>query len=355
MKTSLRQASMPHHRVGAREPGRRPLTRPIATQHPRRRFLHLAAGVAALPAISRMARAQAYPTRPVRIIAGFPPGGFIDTTARLTGHWLSERLGQQFFIENRPGASGNLAADAVVRSSPDGYTLLVASDANAYSATLYDNLKFNFIHDIAPVASIGRVAFVMVVNPSFAAKTVPEFIANAKANPGKINMATLGPGSPSQLFGVLFKAMAGVDLVTVNYRGIGPALVDLLSGRIEVIFTSIASTVDLIRSGKLRSLAVTTAKRMDVLPDVPTIGEFIPGYEAAGWVGLGAPANTAPEIIAILNRQVNAAVADPTFKAQLVDLGLEPYATSPAEFGKFIVEYTEKWGKLIRDANIKPE
>jgi tripartite-type tricarboxylate transporter receptor subunit TctC len=273
----------------------------------------------------------------------------------LIGQWLSERLGQQFFIENRPGAGGNIAAEAVVRSPPDGNTLLLVSDANAYNATLYDNLKFNFIHDITPVASIGRVAFVMVVNPSFAAKTVPEFIANAKANPGKINMATLGPGSPSQLFGVLFKVMAGVDLATVNYRGIGPALVDLLSGRVEVIFTSFASTIDLIRSGKLRSLAVTTAKRMDVLPDMPTIGEFIPGYEVAGWVGLGAPANTAPEIIAILNKQVNAALADPTFKARLVDLGEEPFANSSAEFGNFVAEYTGTWAKVIRAANIKPE
>ena len=322
---------------------------------PRRKFLRLAVGAAALPAKSHAATAQAYPTRPVRIIAGFPPGGFTDTTARLIGQWLSERLGQQFFIENRPGAGGNIAAEAVVRSPPDGNTLLLVSDANAYNATLYDNLKFNFIHDITPVASIGRVAFVMVVNPSFAAKTVPEFIANAKANPGKINMATLGPGSPSQLFGVLFKVMAGVDLATVNYRGIGPALVDLLIGRVEVIFTSFASTIHLIRSGKLRSLAVTTAKRMDVLPDMPTIGEFIPGYEVAGWVGLGAPANTAPEIIAILNKQVNAALADTTFKARLVDLGGEPFASSPTDFEKFIVEYTEKWGKVIRAAGIKAE
>ena len=321
----------------------------------RRQFLHLAAGAAALPVASRVAWAQTYPARPVRIIAGFPPGGFTDTTARLIGQWLSERLGQQFFIENRPGATGNIGTEAVVRSPPDGYTLLVANDANAYNATLYDNLKFNFIHDITPVASIGRVAFVMVVNPSFAAKTVAEFIANAKANPGKINMATVGPGSPSQLFGVLFKVMAGVDLATVNYRGIGPALVDLLSGRVEVIFTSIASTIDLIRSDKLRSLAVTTAKRMDVLPDVPTVGEFIPGYEAAGWVGLGAPANTAPEIIAILNRQVNAALADPTFKARLVDLGEEPFANSSAEFGNFVAEYTETWAKVIRAANITAE
>ena len=322
---------------------------------PRRNFLQLAACAAALSAKPKIARAQIYPTRPVRIIAGFPSGGFTDTTARLIGQWLSERLGQQFFIENRPGATGNIGTEAVVRSPPDGYTLLVANDANAYNATLYDNLKFNFIHDITPVASIGRVAFVMVVNPSFAAKTVPEFIANAKAHPGKINMATLGPGSGSQLFGVLFKVMAGVDLVTVNYRGIGPALVDLLSGQVQVIFTSIASTIDLIRSGKVRPLAVTTAKRMGVLPDVPTIGEFIPGYEAAGWVGLGAPANTAPEIIAILNKQVNAALADPTLKARLVDLGEEPFANSSADFGNFVAEYTETWAKVIRAANIKAE
>jgi tripartite-type tricarboxylate transporter receptor subunit TctC len=322
---------------------------------PRRRFLHLAAGVAALPAVSRIAMAQAYPTRPVRIIAGFPPGGFTDTTARLIGQWLSERLGQSFVVENRPGASSNIATEAVVRSAPDGYTLLTVTDANAYNATLYDNLNFNFIRDITPVASIGRVAFVMVVNPSFASKTVPEFIANARANPAKFNMATVGPGSPSQLFGVLFKVMASVDLVTVNYRGIGPALLDLMSGRVEIIFTSVASTIDFIRSGKLRPLAVTTGKRMDVLPDVPTIGEFISGYETAGWVGLGAPANTPLEIIAILNKQANTALPDPTFKARLVNLGEEPFANSPAEFGKFIAEYTEKWAKVIRAANIKAE
>ena len=322
---------------------------------PRRTFLHLAASAAALAAKPEIPRAQIYPTRLVRIIDGFAPGGFIDTTARLIGQWLSERLGQPFIIENRPGAGGNIATEAVVRSPPDGYTLLAVNDANAYSATLYDNLKFNFVHDITPIASIARIAFVMVVNPSFAAKTVPEFIVNAEANPGKINMATVGPGTPSQLFGVLFKVMAGVDLVTVNYRAIGPALVDLLSGRVEVIFTSIASTIDLIRPGKLRSLAVTTAERMDVLPDVPTIGEFIPGYEAASWVGLGAPANTAPEIIAILNKQVNAALADPTFTARLVDFGEEPFANSSADFGNFVAEYTERWAKVIRAANIKAE
>jgi tripartite-type tricarboxylate transporter receptor subunit TctC len=322
---------------------------------PRRRFLHLAAGAAALPTVSRIACAQAYPTRPVHLIVGFPPGGFSDTTARLIGPWLSERLGQQFVIENRPGAGANLATEAVVRAPPDGYMLLEITDANAYNATLYDKLNFNFIRDIAPVASIARVPDVMVVNPSFPAKTVPEFIANARANPGKVNMASLGPGSPSQLFGVLFKVMAGVDLITVNYRGAGPALLDLMSGRVEVTFISVASTIGYIRSGKLWPLGVTTTRRMDVLPDVPPIGEFVPDYEAIGWVGIGAPANTPPEVIALLNNQINAALADPTFQTRLVDLGMEPTAKSPAEFGKFIVEYTEKWGKVIRAAGIKPE
>jgi tripartite-type tricarboxylate transporter receptor subunit TctC len=322
---------------------------------PRRKFLHLTAGTAALPVASHFAWAQTYPSRPVRIIAGFPPGGFTDTTARLISNWLSERIGQQFFVENRPGAGSTIATESVVRSPPDGYTLLVATDANAYNATLYDNLKFNFIKDMMPVASIGRVAFVMVVNPSFAAKTVPEFIANAKANPGKINMATVGPGSPSQLFGVLFKSMAGVDLVTVNYRGIGPALLDLISGRVEVIFTSIASTIEYIKSGKLRPLAVTTAQRIDLLPDVSSIGEFVSGYESAGWVGLTAPANTPSEIVAILNKQVNTALADPTFEAKLIDLGEAPFANTPAGFGRFIVEYTDKWAKVIRASDIKPE
>jgi tripartite-type tricarboxylate transporter receptor subunit TctC len=322
---------------------------------PRRKFLHLTVGTAALPVASHFAWAQTYPSRPVRIIAGFPPGGFTDTTARLIGNSLSERTGQQFFVENRPGAGSTIATESVVRSPPDGYTLLNATDANAYNATLYDNLKFNFINDMTPVASIGRVAFVMVVNPSFAAKTVPEFIANAKANPGKINMATVGPGSPSQLFGVLFKSMAGVDLVTVNYRGIGPALLDLISGRVEVIFTSIASTIEYIRSGKLRPLAVTTAQRIDLLPEVSSIGEFVSGYESAGWVGLTAPANTPQEIVAILNKHVNAAVADPSFKAKLIDLGETPFANTPADFGRFIVEYTDKWAKVIRAADIKPE
>jgi tripartite-type tricarboxylate transporter receptor subunit TctC len=322
---------------------------------PRRKFLRLTAGAAAVPVASHFAWAQTYPSRPVHIISGFPPGGFTDTTARLISNSLSERVGQQFFVENRPGASSNVATEVVVRSPSDGYTLLIATDANAYNATLYDNLKFNFIKDMTPVASIGRVAFVMVVNPAFAAKTVPDFIANAKANPGKINMATVGPGSPSQLFGVLFKSMAGVDLVTVNYRGIGPPLLDLISGRVEVIFTSIASTIEYIRSGKLRPLAVTSAQRTDLLPDVPSIGEFVSGYDTAGWVGLTAPANMPPEIVAILNKHVNAALADPTFKAKMVDLGETPFANTPAGFGGFIAEYTDKWAKVIRAANIKPE
>jgi tripartite-type tricarboxylate transporter receptor subunit TctC len=282
---------------------------------PRRRFLRLAAGAAALPAVSRIASAQTYPARPVRIIVGFPPGGFTDTTARLIGPWLSERLGQPFVIENRPGAGSNIATADVVHAPPDGYTLLEVFDAHAYNATLYDKLNFNFIHDIAPVASIGRAAFIMVVNPSFPAKTVPEFIAYAKANPGKINMASSGPGSTSDLFGQLFKVMAGVDLVTVHYRGVGPALPDLMSGRVEVMFGPVSLAIGHIRAGKLLPLGVTTTKRGDVLPGVPSIGDFVPGYEATGWVGIGAPANTPPEIIAILNRQVNAALADPTFKA----------------------------------------
>ena len=322
---------------------------------PRRRFLHLAAGAAALPAVSRIARAETYPSRPVRIVVGYPPGGVTDIVARLIGPWLSERLGQQFFIENRPGASSNIATAVVVRAAPDGYTLLLVSSANAANMTLYENLSFNFIRDIAPVASIGRGAFVMVVNPSFPAKTVPEFIAYDRTNPGKLNMATSGAGSGSDLYGQLFKVMAAVDLVAVHYRGVGPGIPDLLSGRVEVMFLPVASAIGYIRGGKLRPLGVTTATRTDVLPDVPAIGDFVPGYEATSWEGLGAPANTPPEIIAVINKQVNAALADAAFKARLTDLGGEPFASSPAEFGKFIVEYTEKWGKVIRGAGIKAE
>jgi tripartite-type tricarboxylate transporter receptor subunit TctC len=321
----------------------------------RRHFLKLAAGAAALPAVSGKAWAIDYPTRPVRVVVGFPPGGFTDTTTRLISAWLSEKLGQQFVVENRPGASSNIATEFVARSAPDGYTLLQIGDGNAYNATLYDNLNFDFVRDIAPVASMITAPFVLVVNPSFPAKTVPEFIAYAKANPGKINVGSLGPGSPSQLIGVLFKSMAGLDLVTVNYRGIGPALTDLMAGRIEVVFTSLASVIGYIKSDKLPALGVTTAKRAEICPDVPALGEYVKGYEAAGWVGLGAPAKTPPEIIAVLNTQVNAALADPAFKARLADLALGPFVSSQPDFAKYIVDFTEKWRKVIRANNIKPE
>ena len=321
----------------------------------RRHFLKFAAGAAALPAVSGKSWAIDYPTRPVRVVVGFPPGGFTDTTTRLISAWLSEKLGQQFVVENRPGASSNIATEFVARSEPDGYTLLQIGDGNAYNATLYDNLNFDFVRDIAPVASMITAPFVLVVNPSFPAKTVPEFIAYAKANPGKINVGSLGPGSPSQLIGVLFKSMAGLDLVTVNYRGIGPALTDLMAGRIEVVFTSLVSVIGYIKSDKLRALGVTTAKRAEIFPDVPALGEYVKGYEAAGWVGLGAPAKTPPEIIAVLNTQVNAALADPAFKARLADLALGPFVSSQANFAKYIVDFTEKWRKVIRANNIKPE
>jgi len=322
---------------------------------PRRKFLHLAAGAAALPALPRVASALDYPTRPVHLLVGFAAGGPLDTTARLIGQWLSEHLGQPFVIENRPGAGSNLATEIVARAPPDGYTLLEASAANAWNAALYDNLSFNFIRDIALVAGVRRAAGVMEVNPSVPVRTVPEFITYAKANPGKINMATGGAGSAPHLYGELFKMMAGVDLVTVNYRGSAPALPDLIAGQVQVMFDVVISSIGHIRAGKLRPLGVTTTTRLEVLPDVPPISDFLPGYEASSWDGIGAPANTPLEIVGILNKQVNAALADPTFKARLADLGAEPFASSPAEFGKFIVDYTEKWGKVIRAAGIKAE
>jgi tripartite-type tricarboxylate transporter receptor subunit TctC len=322
---------------------------------PRRKFLHLAAAAAVLPAVAQIALAETYPSRPVRIIVGYPPGGVTDIVARLIAPWLSERLGQQFVVENRPGASSNIAAGEVTRAAPDGYTLFLLSATNTYNVTLYDNLNFSLSSDMAPVASIGRDAFVMVVNPSFPAKTVPEFIAYAKANPGKLNMATSGSGSASDLYGALFKAMAGADLVAVHYRGVGPALPDLMSGRVDVMFDPLVAAIGFIKAGKLRALGVTTATRRDVLPDVPSIAESVPGYEGDDWTGISTAANTPPEIIATLNRQVNAALADPAFKARLADLGVEPFPSSPAAFGKFIGEYTEKWSKVIRAANIKAE
>jgi tripartite-type tricarboxylate transporter receptor subunit TctC len=322
---------------------------------PRRNILHLAAGAAALPAVSRIARAQTYPTRPVRIIVPFAPAGSTDIVARLIGQWLSERLGQQFVIDNRPGGGSNIGTEAVVRASPDGYTLLLVGGGNAINATLYDKLNFNFIRDIAPVAGIERHPYVMVVNPSAPAKTVPEFIAYAKANPGKLTMASGGVGTPSHLEGELFKTMTGVDMLLVPYRGVAPALTDLLGGQVQVMFTSMPSAIEYIRARRLRALAVTTATRSDALPDIPTVGEFLPGYEGGIWYGLGAPKATPAEIVNKLNKEVNAALDDPKMKARLADLGGAPLPGSPAEFGKLIADEIEKWGKVIRAANIKPQ
>jgi tripartite-type tricarboxylate transporter receptor subunit TctC len=322
---------------------------------PRRQFLHLAAGAAALPAVSRVARAQAYPTRPVRIVAPTAPGGAPDILARLIGPWLSGRLGQQFVVENRPGGGTNIGTEAVVRAPPDGYTLLLVSTAAAINATLYEKLNFNVVRDIAPVATITRQPMVMVVNPLFPAKTVPEFIAYAKANPGKINLGSPGIGTPGHVAGELFKMMAGIDLVHVPYRGGGPVMTDLLGGQVQVLFGSTSLTIEQIRAGKLRPLAVTTATRWEGLPDIPTVNDFVSGYEASAVSGLGAPKNTPAEIIDTLNKEINAALADPNMKARLADLGGTVLAGSPADFGKLIAEETEKWGKVIRAANIKPQ
>jgi tripartite-type tricarboxylate transporter receptor subunit TctC len=322
---------------------------------PRRNFLQLAAGAAALPAVSRFAWAQAYPSRPVRLIVGFAPGGATDIMARLIGQWLSERLGQQFIVENRPGAASNVATEAVVNAPPDGYTLLVATSVNAINATLYEKLNFNLIRDVAPVASIHREPFVMEVNPSVPVKTVPEFIAHAKANPGKINMASAGIGSGNHVAGELFKMMTGVNLVHVPYRGAGPALVDLLGGQVQVMFATMSSSIEYVRGGKLRALAVTTATRSPVLPDIPTVAEFVPGYESSFWSGVGAPKNTPPGIVDKLNREINAALADPKFKARLADLGGTALSGSPADFRKFIADETEKWAKVVKFAGLKPE
>jgi tripartite-type tricarboxylate transporter receptor subunit TctC len=322
---------------------------------PRRNFLHLAAGAAALPAVARLAWAQAYPTRPVRIVVGFAPAGASDIAARLMGQWLSERLGQQFIIENRTGAGGNIGTETVVRASADGYTLLLAGSNDAINATLYDKLSFNFIRDIAPVAGIVRVPNVMVLNLSVPANTVPEFIAYAKANPSKISMASAGTGTPNHMSGELFKMMSGVKMVHVPYRGGGPALTDLLAGQVQVTFSPMSTSIGYIRAGKLRALAVTTAMRSEVLPDVPTVAEFMPGYEASTWAGVGVPKDTPAEIVDKLNKEVNAALDDPKMKARLADLGGVALPGSPTEFEKLIADETEKWGKVIRAANIKPE
>jgi tripartite-type tricarboxylate transporter receptor subunit TctC len=322
---------------------------------PRRNFLHLAAGAAALPALPRIARAQTYPTRPVRLIVGAPAGGGFDIVARLMGQWLSERLGQSFVIENRPGAGSNIATEVVVRALPDGYTLLLVTAVNTISTSLYEKLGFNLSRDIAPVAGITRVPEVMVANLSVPSRTVPEFIAYAKANPGKLTMASGGVGTPSHLDGELFKTMTGVDMLHVPYRGTAPSLTDLLGGQVQVTFTSMHSVIEYIRAGRLRALAVTAATRSDALPDIPTVGEFLPGYEGGIWYGLGAPKATPAEIVDKLNKEVNAALDDLKLKARLADFGGTPLPGSPVEFGKLIAEETDKWGKVIRAANIKPE
>jgi tripartite-type tricarboxylate transporter receptor subunit TctC len=321
----------------------------------RRRFLQLAAGSAALPVVSRIARAQAYPSRPVRIVVGFAAGGGVDIVARLIGQWLSERLGQQFVIENRPGAATNIGTEAVVRAPADGYTLLLADASAAINATLYDKLNFYFISDIAPVAGIIRVANVMEVNPSFPAKTVPEFIGYAKANPGKINFASGGSGAPPHVSGELFKMMTGVDIVHIPYRGLAPALTDLIGGQVQVMFGTMPPSIEYIRAGKLRALAVTTTMRSAALPDIPTVGEFVPGYEASTWYGVGAPKNTSSEIVEKLNREINAGLADPKLKARLADLGGTTLPGSPADFGKLIADETEKWAKVVKFSGAKPD
>jgi tripartite-type tricarboxylate transporter receptor subunit TctC len=324
-------------------------------QLPRRLFLRLAAGAAAMPVLAGTGAAQHYPSRPVRIIVGFPSGGTADLVPRLVGQWLSARLDQPFVVENRPGGSGGLAAEAVARAAPDGYTLLLAASSNAINATLYDRLKFNFIRDIAAVASICRNALVMEVNPSVPTKTVREFIAYAKANPGKVNMASAGSGTPHHVAGELFQMITGTNVLHVPYRGEGPALTDLLAGQVQVMFTPIGASLEYIRSGKLRALAVTTAARVEALPEVPAVGESVPGYEASGWFGIAAPRNTPAEIVARLNTEVAAGLADPALRARLVGLGLEPRSMTPAEFAEFVADDTEKWAKVVKFAGIKAE
>jgi tripartite-type tricarboxylate transporter receptor subunit TctC len=322
---------------------------------PRRRFLQLATGAAASPVVSRIASAQMYPTRPVRIIVAQAPGSGSDIAARLMGQWLSERLGQQFVVENRPGAGGNIGTEAAVRSAPDGYTMLLVVSSNTVNATLYDKLNFNFIRDIAPVVGIYVVPLIMEVNPSFPAKTVPEFITLAKANPGKINMASSGIGSAQHVAGELFQFMTGVKLVHVPYRGSTPALTDLLAGHVDVFFDVSPSSSPHVKAGRLRALAVTTATRMETLPDIPVMADFVPGYESSAWLGFGVPKATPAAIADMLNREVNAGLADPTIKARIADLGGTVLPGSPAEFGKLIADETEKWAKVVKFAGIKPD
>jgi len=322
---------------------------------PRRKFLHLAAGAAALPAVSRLASAQTYPARPVRIIVPYAPGGTTDIVARLIGQSLSERLGQQFIIENRPGAGGNVGTEVVARAPPDGYSFLLVTTTNAVNATLYEKLNFNFIRDVATVAGLIRTPLVLEVHPAVPAKTVPELIAYAKGNPGKFSMASYGTGTASHVAGELFKMMAGINMVHVPYRGAAPMLTDLLGGQVQAAFDNLPGSIEYIRAGTIRPLAVTTATRSDVLPDIPTVGEFVPGYGASAWNGIGAPRNTPAEVIDRLNKEINAALADPKMKARLADLGALPMPMTPADFAKLISEETEKWGKVVQAANLKPD
>jgi tripartite-type tricarboxylate transporter receptor subunit TctC len=322
---------------------------------PRRQFLHLAAGAAALRAATRIAWAQTYPARPVHIIVAYAAGGGVDITARLIGQWLSERLGQSFVTENRPGGGGNIGTEAVVNAPPDGYMLLLATVPNAVNATLFEKLNFNFVRDIAPVAGIIRVPMAILCHPSVPAKTVPEFIAHAKANPGKVNMASAGTGSAPHMAGELFNVMAGVNMLHVPYRGQGPALSDLLGGQVQVLFATTPGTVDYIRTGKLRALAVTTASRAEVLPELPTVADFVPGYEASQWYGVGAPKSTPAEIIDRLNKEINAALTDTRMKVRFADIGGEALTGTPAEFGKLVADETEKWAKVVKFAGLRPE
>jgi tripartite-type tricarboxylate transporter receptor subunit TctC len=322
---------------------------------PRRQFLHLAAGAAALPVLPRLASALDYPTRPVRVLEGFGAGSSADLAARLIGHWLSERLGQNFVVENRPGAGSNIATEAVARAAPDGYTLLTCVTANAINATLYENLNFDFIRDVAPVAGLIRISLVMLVNPSLAAKTLPEFIAYAKANPGKMNIASPGKGSGPHVAGELFKMMSGIDLVTVPYRGAAPALTDLISGRVQVSFVALPVAIGHIRAGEVRPLAVTSASRSSELPNVPPVAQFIQGYEASGWIGIGAPRSTPAAIIDKLNSNITAGLGDPQIKARIKGLGADPMPMTPAEFANLVVDETKKWATVVKFAGITPE
>jgi tripartite-type tricarboxylate transporter receptor subunit TctC len=322
---------------------------------PRRKFLHLAAGAATVPAVSHFAWAQAYPSRPVRLVVGYAAGGGTDIIARLIGHLASERLGQQFVVENRPGAATNIATEAVVRAPADGYTLLLATTSNAINATLYDKLSFNFVAETAPIAGIMRSPLVMVVNPSFPAKTVSEFIAYAKANARRINMASAGAGGPDHMSGELFKMMTGVDMTHVPYRGLAPALTDLISGQVQVIFSSFPASIEYIKADTLRALGVTTATRFEGAPNIPPIADVVPGFDTSQWYGVIAPKGTPAEIIERLNREINAGLADPKIEARLFELGGTPLINSPSEFGKLVAEETERWGKVVRAVNIKPE